>query len=447
MLVHHRTLPWVMSLVTLAMLLIAGISVPGTAAKKLAVSKDNIRQHALVRRAGHNDWIAVHHNDSAWLVHIERNVVVFDTNPCFWAATAAYSKHAHSNLTPDPRHTTGGEMIHCRKLFHLLHRMNRTITVLGDFDVLYHFTKVAVAARKPPVTIRHGPDWWGAHLGTQNQDGMNVLIPPFSEPCTMMLGYWVDDIADPRHAPVSLSDSSKIISSYYSKDKTFIGFERPARCPHKHGSRPFNRSYVFVFGKVGTSMCATEKILPIFKNSSLWEVLVAQHMVVFVRCFPELPDHLGIELNRWKAWVRNGHVTCLSALAEPVAYEDLLAYADVVMGLGCPVISPTPLQALYCQTPVIVAASQHWELTSVTGPPHAYNPRTTQDVLSAVQGVAEQCRVTFALGPGGVARKTSTCFEGHRLPVLELFEEHRALQDLRSTVERVEQECAKTVML
>ncbi len=427
-------------LLVAVLLLLSGAPVRSVPAHGPIVTQENLHQHFFVRRAGHADWTAVHKDESHTLMHLEHNVVVFDARPCFWAAAAAYGSKHGTTLTPDPRHTTGGEIVHCRKLLHLLHRMHRTVTVVSDYFMLLNFTTEAVAAGKPPVTIRH----FGAENGTKPHKGMNVLMPPFAEPCALLLQFYGGDIKDPQRGPVSLSNASKIISSYPYGNTTAIGFYRPAACPYVPDKRPFNRSYIFAYGKADTEMFWLDMVLPQFKNSTLWEALIAKHAVVFVRCPSGLPGALSIDGERWKRWVAKGEIICLDALPEPVPYSTLLAYAEFIMGLGLPWHSPTPLEALYCQTSVLVTNYQHWYVKATTWPPHAYDPGSARDVLHAMHEIEAKCKVIFTREADGRARKTNSCFEGHALSALEVYDEHKHLRDLTNTIEYVESECAKT---
>ncbi len=401
------------------------------------VQFDNITEHFLVRLAGHSTWMAVHNSRMDSILALPYNVLIYDCGPCFWAASAAFNIK-EGTVIPDPRQSSGGEVVHCRKLLALLHRIDRTVTVVAEFSFLETYVHKALTAGRPPVVIRH----WCADMGTKSLNGSNIVQLPFSEACTMQLLYGGNP--NPMQASwgsVALNDPEKVISVYEREDgNTHIGFERPRMYPFATMAMPFNRSYVFVFGKLGKpNQCRYESVRPLYKNQTLWELIIADYLVVFVLCPDKIADSLNVEIDTWNEWKRKGNVLCLDDLPSPVPYEQLLVYADAVIGMGCPFISPTPLQALYCQTSVVLPREQHWLVTDTTKSPHAFDPRTSQDVLDALQ-VIGKCEISYLPELNIRKRKINSCFK-QAPKLLQIFDEEEQADKLRGVIEKVEHEC------
>jgi hypothetical protein len=114
-----------------------------------------------------------------------------------------------------------------------------------------------------------------------------------------------------------------------------------------------NVPYYIVFGKFG-KVVSTKKIPSMLRNSNVWAFLQNKDLNGIVlhcdeRLFPTLQAN-------------SSQFTCLeptSIFKRAPYYHLLLSRAVFVLGLGVPVLSTTPFEALTCSTPVILPTGQH----------------------------------------------------------------------------------------
>ncbi len=440
---QHILTAFAMAFLLLLALLPAAASTTIVAPRN-TINTDNIIHNMLVRLAGSKLWRAVSNTHTASIAELRHSVVIFDEGPCFWLAYSLYNKD-DPYLAGDPTQRAGMEIVSCQALLRILHRrMERTVVVSADADAAKRLVRQATEAHNPPVVIIH----WGVHHTTRQINGYNVLQWPFNEACTFHYNCWGTLTAEgSKTGLISLANASQVLSIYPNAWNTAVGFARPKLCSGcVNTKRPFDSTYVFVFGEWGEDSAQVSQINPVFKNATLWDRVVAKHVVVFVRCPDELPRAVGVREARWKAWVLRGRVVCLDTLPEHdvPSYETLLVHAEAVLGVGVPLQSPTPLQALHFRTPVILPPGQHYYIADTTQPPHAYIPESAEDALQAMGEIEEQCRVSFVSELGVRVRKVSTCFDNVRLPALDVFDESIGLANLNAALSHVESECARS---
>ncbi|GIL66560.1 hypothetical protein Vafri_20058 [Volvox africanus] len=317
----------------------------------------------------------------------KKTVVIMDTGPCWWLAEGI-----SSNTRIDLSKRTGGEYVWCSRILELLQK-------LGYNTV---FTKTARAAEKFILAgQRQGTDHlllvhWGydALSSPEKYGNASLIRPPFREECLIMMWYYGIEV--PRG--LWPGDLKFYLAVYPHIFNSYTGLPQPPDCPVRSAepSVPLKPSYGVVFGKFGVTAKVT--LIPLlFRNASLWSSLSTRTHLVFVSCNDALAEALGLGINYRERY------TCWTDLPERGSYHQLLWDAAFVIGLGTPELSPTPVEALWCRTPVIMPPGQHRYLSASAPSSQFHAVRSTQDVLVAVDKCLQTCSPIYQRNGTGVS--------------------------------------------
>jgi hypothetical protein len=135
-----------------------------------------------------------------------------------------------------------------------------------------------------------------------------------------------------------------------------------------------------------------------------WQALQAKLKLVFMGCSSplasalQLPDDFGPRAFCWNRRPR------------PCTYAELLLHATLLIGLGGPLLSPTPLESLACSVPVVLPPAQHPFVAQHASAAHFFPVESAESVLTAVDRILSSCAPAFEPAEGGYVKRDRACF-------------------------------------
>lgn len=369
------------------------------------------------------------------LVNASNLTIIFDIAPCWFMAEGARDP----SKAPQLHLTTGGEVIWCKNVLAILQQANRRALFVNDAAAFESLYVAARQARAKHVSLVH----WGWNQLVMNQTvkpyGLAWLRPPFREGCILQMGFFGTD----RPVELHFSNMRNYITVYPNGHNTYSGLPAPEVCmaPARSNVSSLRGPYGLVYGKWGITGDVSA-ILPMFRGEHLWRQVLKLTRIVFVRCTTPMVDALGIRRYVFASWERSTRVQCLNRVKQRPPYGELLQHASFVMGLGSPRLSPSPVEALYCKTPVISPASQHDFIASHASRPQFFDTATGDAVIAAVANVTAACTHFFVRAGEGFS-KSSPCFEpGYRPPWQTALNSSHVLPQFEATLSQAEADCS-----
>mmetsp|Transcript_31656 Transcript_31656/g.77611 ORF Transcript_31656/g.77611 Transcript_31656/m.77611 type:complete len:583 (+) Transcript_31656:222-1970(+) len=275
---------------------------------------------------------------------------------------------------------SGGEFLFCENVILLASAAGYVVSVMNNVQSLARLVGDLERASRPPLVILHN----GAeHLPGINLTGpgLATLPPPFRTECFAKLGFW-------GPGTVKTSAAENYIMPFPMPPHSHSGV-RSDLCRRTHGMRPnmiqadqeilSSSPFAILYGKF-SAMKKPDMVHVWLRNGSLWDNMVARVRIIVTHCHPTLAVALRHSLDSF---------VCLdpeSALRGP-NFADLLGSAEFVLGGGHPILSPTPLEALSCNTSVILPRGQHSFLETVGRKPAFYAVDNADELLAAVDEV------------------------------------------------------------
>ncbi|KAG1678990.1 hypothetical protein FOA52_013053 [Chlamydomonas sp. UWO 241] len=308
-------------------------------------------------------------------------VVVFDAapGPCVWAARGAI-----------PPGATGGEFVWCVSLLsRLLARRSVAALVTGCAPTAKAIVAYGRAHGSAVVTLAH---WFAPWMGVPPVDRIHGMEGPFhgslGERCVLLMSFWNGFQVPMPGLPVAVQQAHVLTPWDYGGGNTgtMLGL---AACTCDVGTatlqdamaRPSSElgppevaallqavsngtgAYGVVFGKWEPGGTARVDRIPGFLRApDSWEHALSHvDVLVFVSCADAMLSVVPVDRAR---------IVCLpkaSALRrDPGLHTLLLREAAFVLGIGSPVLSPTPLTAICCNTSTILVKGQHAPLEAIT---------------------------------------------------------------------------------
>jgi hypothetical protein len=288
----------------------------------------------------------------------------------------------------------GGEVLFCENAMALASAAGFAVVATPDAGRLGRLVLAMERAKAAPLVAMDGSvaglPGFNASSGTEHTRGLARVPPPLREQCYLQMGFWGPHTAWP-------GSPRNFVTPYPhpSGGGAHVGVRadlcertrgrRPALSPEDESLLSQGGGYALLYGKF--SATANPEAAPAWvRGPGLWaDVLARVGRVVVSDCTPGLARALGVELSSF---------TCLHR-ASPLRganLADLIERAHVVLGVGSPHLSPTPLEALACNTSVVLPRGQHPFLEENAGPP----------AFQAVGGASELLRaIEAAMALGG----------------------------------------------
>ena len=169
----------------------------------------------------------------------------------------------------------------------------------------------------------------------------------------------------------------------YNNDSNIVNMKK------NHQFYKKNIAYYIIFGKFGF-LVKVDKISKILRNEKLWDGRgpLGSLIGIILNCDDDLFTVLNTTKNRF---------TCLdnkSIFKTTPYYNLLIKNAVFVLGLGVPILSTTPFEALICNIPVIMPVGQHAFLDYYTsdGTSQFYSFNSTMEFQNNVRDVLTDFR-------------------------------------------------------
>ena len=302
-----------------------------------------------------------------------RDILIHDSGPCFWVAQASF-RHVGRIATG-----TGGEFIWCLELMkNLMEQQKRRLFITNDHHVADFITRKSSSEGHPIVAIHH----WSAGLNMAHRWqtlwnlGMWYQFPTFlNHKCTLKMTFFgVSSLskADASGEP-TLPSLDRYLVPFPHKSiagNTVTGFnDLYDVCSHPGLVEPaahppsltdsdakifqlLGTTYAIIYGKFNVDQDLRE-IHNFLRNRTMWENIHSKTKILVLKCHPNLFQCLDTE---------EDYFICLdndSVFKSPPYYNILLKSSTVLIGLGKPILSTSPLEALACNVPVLLPSGQH----------------------------------------------------------------------------------------
>lgn len=389
--------------------------------------------------------------DSSRILESTNPLIIFDRGPCFWVAQGS------------PVHErTGGEYIWCQSIISRLVRFGNEVFVTNSSKVAMDMSMIAHKNGHHAITISHwgwqeivawkifgnrlpvsaiGTDclikmnFWGTDKpievwpgslrryltvypgpdGNSNGAATGVKAARKSSIVTEnTASAFGDQFNHCGHESFKAADAMKdihlngnsaldlrILMDFFAGDSHARGHQRRGVLQH-HGksnisgtnsSQSMASQYFIVFGKFGP-VAKVEKISPTVQDNELWKHLHNTGMkAIMLHCNETVFEALGVPAS---------YFICLektSIFKKKPYYNLLLSKAQFVLGLGVPILSTTPFDALACNTSVILPDGQHTFLEENSkGVTQFYHADSSEKLITAVDVVIKSNRAFHASG-------------------------------------------------
>jgi len=295
---------------------------------------------------------------------------------------------------------SGGEYRACERLLIMINN--------HGYDVMFFNTEIEFAVeyfqqllhrKKPRIAL-------GSNRGNIDQipsvkkDGMNRPLSPFSEQCMLMSSYWGKTA---KRLKIWVGGVSRVVTPLPTPGNTFVGLkvdlcQRDDLRPSGNVSEediyvPVSvqsstrqlmigdqgEPYALLIGK-WDSTGKVRHIHETFKKKKVWDYISNRTNLVVLDCTDEFLEVSNIVAK---------NVICLYKDSDfrQAKYKSLVHHAQFVLGIGSPHHSPSPLEALSCSVPVILARDMHWYVESYVSKPAAFIVDTEEEVEYAVDSI------------------------------------------------------------
>jgi hypothetical protein len=178
--------------------------------------------------------------------------------------------------------------------------------------------------------------------------------------------------------------------------------------------------YSFLIGKWGAT-ADKRRVHPMFlQNNKLWNYMTNQTNLVVLNCPDEFFEMSGA--------TKNSKIVCLDTESKfrTELYMHLVKNAQLVLGIGSPPLSPSPIEALSCSRPIVLASGMHYFVHQYVSEPAHYEVDSEEQVIRAFEEI---------LSPNG--RITTKAIQDTTRDMLMdlLYQREGAVKDLMLEVE------------
>jgi len=368
-------------------------------------------------------------------------VAVADTGPC-----AGYGSCRGDITCQGGYKSSGGEFRLCERLVSMVNHLGYDVLFFNEIEFATEYFQQLYIRDKPRIAV--------VHKGTRmipsaaDKDGVNRPLSPFSEQCMLGAHYW--GAKSYKNFKLWPGGFSRFVTPFPVAGNTYVGSkvdlcQRDDLHPHGDGYAPkedlsvpvsVDRStrqliidnqgepYAVLIGKWGGTG-RINRIHDTFKNNSMvWDYITHQTNLVVLQC----PDEFLAATNTVE---RN--FICLPQDSEfrKTKYKSLVKNAQFLLGIGSPLLSPSPLEALSCSVPVILTTGMHPYVDSHVPKPAAFIVETEEEVKQAVDSILSSKNITISL------------LKEKSRDALYQLDEHVREPELKSLLEDVQAVCTK----
>lgn len=386
--------------------------------------------------------------DSSRILESANPLILYDRGPCFWVAQGA-SVHER----------TREEYIWCQSIISRLVRFGNEIFLTNSSKIAMDMSMIAHKNGHHAITISN---WGWQEIGARKFFGNRLPLPAIGSDCLIKMNFrgtdkpieiWPGSLRRYLTAYPGLSPDGpatqglRTARKLSTTENTAAAFgDHFSQCGHENfkaadamrdihlngdsaldlrimilimsdshsfrhkgrGVHPYQEKdsfsgnssshigasqYFIIFGEFGQA-AQVEDISPTVINGDLWRHLHNTGMkAIMLHCNESVFEALGVP---------SDHFLCLektSIFKKKPYYNLLLSKAQFVLGLGVPILSTTPFDALTCNTSVILPDGQHTFLEdNSSGASQFYHGNSAESLITSVNAAIASNRAFHTSG-------------------------------------------------